>query len=271
MATLTLDTSAFHNIHEGFIHEYEGAFALEDSAHEYRTAHGYRLSDTFNRIGGHPYHEKRVFARPTIIGTLANISQGPDITASGVVIKPGDSLQLSVPKGLDEFVAAAHHVIEDVQSLYGEAGLKQATVQLIVQRTDIAPQDAHRKNFADWHTHLGFDRRRPSAIDLIYGFADALPTEFLHNGQEVKTGSHALTRFGAEYQHRSPRNQTDRSLKRTWGAFIVYPHHDPNYAAPNNSRNLQGPDKDEAIRAYDAILSGKTGAHYTAQSPSPLF
>jgi len=199
------------------------------------------------------------------------MTTGPDIPGYTGVVKPGNSYELSIPKPLDQFVGAAHNVMLDVIDLYGESGFKQATIQLLLRRSSCEPERAHNPDFDNWHTHLGVNQKKPAAVDLLYSVCDLLPTEYRDGEAEKATQTLALTRFGAEIEHRSPLNQTGESLRRAWATFIVYPHHSPYYQTPNPVIQASGEDRKASIQRADELLADQSICNFHPQSPADLF
>lgn len=210
---------------EGYILSLEeSAMNSNRSSDYYRTAHGKSLHNTFNDKVRctEAFYLRQSVSVPTILGYARNISEGPDITSGGMLIKQNESWEVALPAAFEPFLPMAECVAQNVLQLYGSEGFHNAAIQFIVQRTNIEPGQAHRQDFGHWHTHL--DNGKNAPIDLIYGFATNPPTEFKSSVGIVSSFEGALTRFGAEVEHRSPINMEKNTLRRTWGAFIVYPY-----------------------------------------------
>ncbi|MBL4803726.1 MAG: hypothetical protein JKY71_02585 [Alphaproteobacteria bacterium] len=273
MSTLvtTIDTSVLSNDEDGFIVSYEDEARLlgNNAENQYRTAHGRLLSDqSAQKAYGEPLAKMREFARPTVLGYTPGIGDGPEITASGIVIKNKNSLEIAVPQSFADLLPIADYTARDLLGLYGPEGFEKAAIQLVVQRTVMEPNEAHRKPFAGWHDHMS--ERKVAAIDLVYAFSDVLPTEFKINGQEKTTAPESLTRFGAEFLHRSPTNKGDSPLQRTWGGLIVIPHDSPNILAINQISKASEDAKTE-FRARAAEGLRDFGSRVKPIAPEPLF
>lgn len=273
MSTLatTIDTSVLSSEKDGFIISYEDEARLlgNEGENEYRTAHGRLLSDqSAQKAYGEPLAKMREFARPTVLGYTPEIGNGPEITASGIVIKNKNSFDIAVPQCFADLLPIADYTARDVLGLYGPEGFEKAAIQLVVQRTVMEPNEAHRKPFAGWHDHMS--ERRVAAIDLVYAFSDVLPTEFKISGQEKTTEPESLTRFGAEFLHRSPTNKGDSPLQRTWGGLIVIPHDSPNILATNQISKAEGQAR-EAFLAKASEGLRTYGSRMESTAPAPLF
>lgn len=176
------------------------------SAHEKQRE---RARGKFNRAS---------FARPHLVGFLKQFEDGPDIVSNGIVLKPRDGFLAGVPECFDFTLPMARIVGNDVLKNYGAEKFEASEILLIVQRTDVSKAKSHRPAFQGWHDHMSGSANR---MDLIYSFCMVLPTEFMLGGRAVATQENSLTRFGAEQRHRSVKNTTPDTLRRTWGAFIV--------------------------------------------------
>jgi hypothetical protein len=255
---------------EGYVFSFEDLARLvpEEAGNLYRTAHGRSLTNNFtDRVRGTELTKLRPFAQPTILGTVRNISAGPNITAGGIVIKDSGSFEMAIPECLKQFAPAAHHVGKDLLGLYGAQAFEKSAIQLIVQRTDIEPGKAHREPFSNWHNHLDTDRGRRAEIDLLYCFSDKLPTQ-LRRGRTQLGG---LTRFGAEIEHLSPSNPTDSPLRRTWGGFVVTPFESPNTYSDNMVEDARGELRDTFKANAVKFLQQRGTRFFEPQAAEPVF
>jgi hypothetical protein len=230
----------------------------------YRTAHGRLLHDLFNKISGAELTPHRAHAQPTAMGSLSrSISFGADITSAGVIVKKRGSLDLAVPDPLVVFLPAIHHAALDTLKLYGPEAFKNAALQLVVQRTDVAPGEAHRSQFAHWHDHM--DEHGKPAIDLVYSFADFPPIQFKDGPAEP----YSLTRFGAEIKHISPRNTTDKTLRRTWGAVLVLPHESPVTYTDTPVLRATGEQREDFIARGEQFIEDYGPTLFFPAAPAP--
>lgn len=170
-----------------------------------------------------PQNHRMDIARPVVIANNLEIPDGPDADHNALPIKNTDSMIVALPECYSFAVAMAKLVSDDLLSLYGKNKFRSLKLSFILQRTDFEPQTAHRPNFANWHTH----NHGRTSLDLTYQFTSALGTEFKHDLARDKAlilnaPINALTRFGSEIPHRSPQNHTNTTMRRSWGAFLVY-------------------------------------------------
>jgi hypothetical protein len=257
---------------EGFIFSFKDLALLvpEEAGNLYRTAHGRSLTGHFtDKVKGAELTKLRTFAQPAILGTVSNISAGPDITASGIVIKASGSFEMAIPKVFSQFAPCAEHVGKDLLGIYGSEGFENATIQLVVQRTDMKPGEAHRLPFANWPDHM--DNVRTADIDLLYAFSDVMPTEFQSGRSKKATRERSLTRFGAEIKHLSPTNPTDSPLRRTWGGFVITPFESPRIYTDNLLEDAQGNLRDEFKDNAKKFLETKRDRFFAPQEPEPIF
>lgn len=207
-------------------------------------------------------------AQPTILGYFNNLPDGPDITADGITVKRPGSFNLGVPECFDFTLPMAGIVGSDVLQLYGAKKFRESEIVLIVQRTDVEKNDAHRPPFSGWHTHLS----GPTNMDLIYSFCDVLPTEFKVGGKIKTVPENSLTRFGTEIEHRSQTNHGEDTLRRIWGAFIVSDGKPApsrrNYGAFNCATNE---DFILAFRRAARNYLTRTPTNFTPIEPAPLY
>jgi hypothetical protein len=76
-----------------------------------------------------------------------------------------------------------------------------------------------------------------------------------------------LTRFGGEIPHRSPKNDTGHTLRRSWGAFLVYDKsYLTNYIA--NNRIFRPENIDRAVENYSKLHA--QGSDGVFSKPIPL-
>jgi hypothetical protein len=140
------------------------------------------------------------------------------ISHNAVFVKRKGSHAVALPECFSFAASMAKVVAQDLLELYGPELFERCDIELVVKRAALEPGEALRPEFSGWHDHMtkGF------GTDLIYGFSDILPTEFkTPDGKIHVPPEHSLVRFGAEEIHRSQTNPTDKTLRRTWGAFVV--------------------------------------------------
>jgi hypothetical protein len=218
-------------------------------------------------------------ANPLVLGTFNNIPDGPDIVAPGITVKPRSSNNLGVVECYDFTLPIAQCVGTDVLNLYGADRFKKSEIVLVVQRTDVEPDEAHRPDFAGWHDHLSSPM---GEIDLIYSFCAALgepgktptslPTEFRFGNQIIAVPENSLTRFGAEFPHRSQVNKTGETVRRLWGAFIVVNGERPQTRYDNRPYNI-GTDSAQVRQfrhAAQHYLENTPVTFTPVDAPSPL-
>lgn len=205
--------------------------------------------------------------KPIVLANRLIIPDGDECGHHAITIKAHNSDVIALPECHSFAFPLAKTVARDVISLYGWDKFLESKISFILQRTEVKPAEQHRKNFGHWHTH---DHDK-ATFDLTYQFSNRMGTEFKPAGEEhdpfvLPAPTHALTRFGAEIEHRSPMNTSNESLSRTWGAFLVYPEKVlSNFVAVN--RVL----KPENIEA--ALERGRTSAdkgHNSFETPIPL-
>jgi hypothetical protein len=171
-----------------------------------------------------------------VIADTLEIPDGPDASHHALPIKNTDSMMVALPDCYSFAIPMAKLVTNDLLTLYGKEKFRSLKLSFILQRSDFESGTVHRANFPNWHTHN--NGRAP--IDLTYQFTNTLGTEFIlagTNGEPfiLNAPINALTRFGGEIPHRSPQNNTNITMRRSWGAFLIYDRDYPsNYVTCNS-------------------------------------
>jgi hypothetical protein len=276
MSQQVIDTRFLSNQEDGYI------VSLRDEARRiptgagdwYLTAQGHSLSHIFSRNAPSEPPSRigvRSVGLPIVLGEAHDISKGPDITSGSILIKQKGGWDIALPSVLGSFLPLALASARDLLSIYGAKNFKDASMQLIAQRTDINPGDAHRPAFEGWHDHMTGNFGTPPP-DLIYSFADTRSTEFRLNDRQRSAADGSLVRFGAEVTHRSPVNNTKTSLRRTWGGIIVTPFESPRAYADNNVLDDRMPPKLRKRFMKNASVFLENDAPRLVESiPTPIF
>ena len=205
----------------------------EGAGIDYIAATDYRLTSTFGFSSSDGKsladlkHQRSIDAETHIIAAYDAEPQDdlPDFGASGMVVKRKGQMHLAMPEIFDFALSRVNAAAQDALKLYGPEQFKDAEMLLIVQRTDIEPQEAHRQPFASWHDHLSGGQN----IDMIYSFSNTLGTESklsTHQGRRIEpvelvTPNARIMRIGGEIAHRSQRNVTEHDIRREWGALTI--------------------------------------------------
>ena len=158
-----------------------------------------------------------------------------DFGAGGMLVKKVGDMHLALPQTFDFALSRVNTAAFDALKLYGPELFGQAEMMLIVQRTDIEPEEAHRNVFSRWHNH----RDNGENVDMVYSFFNVMGTEnqlTSHDGRqivpvELVVPDASILRIGGEIAHRSQTNNTDHDIRREWGALII------NFKPPTAFRN----------------------------------
>lgn len=225
----------------GLVLDFSDVAALlpKDAGEGYVPATHWRLHNTFS--GGD--EDKAVKTRRNIdaeartIGFYQDEEQDDlvDIGASAMIVKRVGQMHLTLPQTFDFALSRVHAAAFDALKLYGPELFEQTQMMFIVQRTDIEPQEAHRNNFANWHSHSSSNEN----YDMLYSFFNTLGTEVktsTHHGQritevEMTAPNNSILRIGAEVSHRSQVNTSKEDIRREWGALTI------NVEQPKSQRN----------------------------------
>lgn len=157
------------------------------------------------------------FAAPKLLTAFRTSSGGPNIVADSMIIKLRNSFDVALPQSFNFVAECVSSSAIDLLKTYGADAFRRSEISLIVQRSDIKPDEVHRPDFQRFHNHLNDRTKR----DLLYGFYDVLPTEFKLQNSTWRASNNSIVRFGAEINHRSVENGTNRTVRRTWGAIMV--------------------------------------------------
>ncbi|MBI1300564.1 MAG: hypothetical protein GC137_02800 [Alphaproteobacteria bacterium] len=223
-----LDTAYLrqHPANRGLVIDFADAAACvpEDAGKDYVEARDWRLRQAF---AGQKERDRRSRdAESQILAFVRDEDQAalPNITSDGIDIKnPGD-LHVAVPDVYDFALSRINFAIHDLLRLYGAERFQKANISVVLQRTDVEPDQAHRPHFNGWHSHVEGGQN----YDLVYLFHNVLGTEkrlWEHNGKTVdmtdlSDPDGCMTRIGAEIMHRSQTN-LGSAVRREWGAVMV--------------------------------------------------
>lgn len=253
----------------------------EDAGIDYIAATDWRLTSTFGFSSSNEgpslkelQHRRSIDAETHIIASYEDEPQDnlPDFGASGMIVKRVGDMHLALPEIFDFALGRVNVAANDALKLYGPELFKEAEMLLIVQRTDIEPQEAHRQPFASWHDHLSGGQN----IDMIYSFSNTLGTESrlsTHKGRriepvEMTTPNARLMRIGGEVAHRSQRNESEQDIRREWGALTINIKPSDNRRARNflsTNRTMVKPD-DPNFGEFKAKAAKILGDDFSVQA-----
>lgn len=196
-----------------------------------------------NMAGGENAKKRAALAEAHVI-TLrepVDLTNAPDVTANGMVIKNSGDFHVGLPEVFDFTLSRVQAACLDALQLYGADRFKDTQMMMVVHRTDIDPDEAHRPVFSKWHNHVNDSGN----IDFAYLFHDVLGTEYqfdTHKGvpierTELAAPNGLMTRMGSELMHRSRENDTGEVLRREWGAILVH-HTKPPLTRADNGRSF---------------------------------
>lgn len=196
-------------------------------------------------------------ASPVIIGHHFSIPDGPNSTHSAFPIKASGHDVVALPALFEFAFPAAKIVLDDVLELYGPHKFLNAEIEFIFQRSSFEKDKPYRSaDFDHWHTHD--HGRKP--VDYSYQFTTSAGTEFIAAGTRedafvLSAPTNTLLRFGGEVPHRSPQSTSESTLRRAWGAFLVYDKH---YLSNNGIPNpiLRGENIERALEAGENCTVG---------------
>lgn len=232
------------------------------SAQDWRVKNGASFSPDAQDVREH----RKDDAKTKVIATFPTHATDdlPDITAGGMIIKRSGTMHLALPDVFETSLPKIHAAAQNVLQLGGAEYFKNSEMTLVVQRTDIEPQQAHRPHFAHWHNHS----EKGENADLVFLWHDVMGTEHRVEGQEVVAPDNVLTRMGGEQEHRSQTNDTDEKVHREWGALVVKseaqkPTRSSNYMSENHALYVGRDDPlfGEFSDAAQAVLEQNSSFH----------
>lgn len=191
---------------------------------------------------GEDQKRRAELAEAHVITTRApvDLTHAPDVTANGMVIKNSGDFHVGLPDAFNFALTRVNAACLDALQLYGADRFKDTQMMLVVHRTDIEPDVAHRPVFSKWHNHVNDSGN----IDFAYLFHDIIGTQYqfdTHKGEpiertELTAPDGLMTRMGSELMHRSRENDTGEQQRREWGAILVH-HTKPPLTRADNGRS----------------------------------
>lgn len=179
--------------------------------------------------GGVSYGNKSEQEEPRILGYFDSPETDFEIIHHGMTIKKPGETYIALPECFDYALPLVNRAARDYLATVSAHKFSQATMDFVVQRNVVEPDQAHRPNFSTFHTH-------PEA-EFIYSFNDSLPTVYRDQHSDMISPENALIRFGGKVSHSGRLNHTEGPINRLWGALAVYSVRPPSRWQNNRSEN----------------------------------
>ncbi len=212
--------------HEGFIIDLfnEAQSAVESGFVPY--------DDKLLRGRGEEAQRRAAIAETHVIGHYDTSPEmgAQNIGASAFQIKKVGDLHIALPEYYEFALPQVDMAVRDALAVMGPEVFKDADLRLIVKRSDVEGESAHRPIFARPHRHGKGDGR---VTDILYTFGhdtgERLGTEMhldSHKGHPIEqltlsAPNGAVVRSGGEILHNSTVNNGDE-VRREWGAITCY-------------------------------------------------